>query len=674
MKGLRALICALLLLIPASALAQWRTFGPYGGNARALAYDPAYPDHILLGSGAGSLYESIDGGRHWSHFAHLGPNEDLMLESVAFDPLHPSTIYVAGWSVSGSGGSFFVTRDGGVSWSEPEALKGKSIQALALAPSDPRILIAGALDGLFRSIDSGANWERISPEGHHDLKNFESVAVDPHNPNIIYAGTWHLPWKTDDGGETWTSISQGVIDDSDVFSIILDYSKPETVYASACSGIYKSDDGGQLFHRVEGIPGTARRTRVLQQDPADANIVYAGTTEGLFKTGDGGKSFQRITPPDFILNDVLVDPRDSRRLLIATDRGGVYASDNAGESFESSNDGFSARRITSLVADPTDPTGLYAGVVNDKEFGGVFHAHDGTWTQMSQGLDGSDVFDLSESRTGQLGAATNHGLFFFDAKAGSWQPSRKLRLLKSVPQNLVRGKNGKIEPFKPLPPKVSQLFFVGRAFALELRNRRWYAATEAGVLHSDDQGASWSGGALDGETTMRSVSAHDRVVAAASVHDVWYSPNFGQTWRRQLLPAGVTRVYSVTVTSDDALWVATREGALRWHRRSLDEGTWEHVENGLPTRDVTWVREQGMRLLAAADDFRNLYVSHDQGKSWKPCDPAAPFDATGAVLQGGNLYLTTRNHGVLLREPELGANASCGEPGSTLIKPDTEAR
>ena len=303
----------MLLLTPVSALAQWRSLGPYGGNARALAFNPAYPDHVLLGSGDGTLFESLDGGRRWSYFAHLGSGDNLMLENIAFDPLNSSTIYVGGWSVSGSGGGFFVSRDGGHHWSEPAALHGKSIQALALADSDPRILIVGALDGLYRSSDRGENWERISPAGHPDLRNIESVAIDPRDPNLIYAGTWHLPWKTTDGGVTWSSIKQGVIDDSDVFSIILDHSNPQTVFASACSGIYKSEDGGRLFHKVQGIPGTARRTRVLQQDPKDPQTVYAGTTEGLFKTTDGGKTFQRITAPDFILNDVLVDPRDPRR-------------------------------------------------------------------------------------------------------------------------------------------------------------------------------------------------------------------------------------------------------------------------------------------------------------------------------------------------------------------------
>jgi photosystem II stability/assembly factor-like uncharacterized protein len=657
LKCFSALMCALLLL-SACASAQWRSLGPYGGNARALAFNPRYPDHVLLGSGAGTLFESLDNGRSWRPFAHLGAGDELMLENVAFDPLVSSTIYVAGWNVSGSGGGFFVTRDGGRSWSEPAALKGKSIQALALSESDPRILIVGALDGLYRSRDSGTSWERITPTGHPDLKNFESVAIDPRDPNVIYAGTWHLPWKTSDGGATWSNIKRGVIDDSDVFSIILDRSNPDTVFASACSGIYKSDDGGRLFRKVEGIPGSARRTRVLQQDSADPKTVYAGTTEGLFKTSDGGVTFRRITPPDFILNDVLVDPRDPQRVLIATDRGGVFTSDDAGASFQASNDGFSERQITTVVADPKDAHGLYAGVLNDKEFGGVFHSQGGFWKQMSDGLGGRDVFDLGWSRGGQLAAATNHGIFLFDAKVGSWHPSRaELLARRAAPAGrAVARKKG-----KKVQARSSPVIFDGRVSALAMGGRRWYAATGAGILHSDDDGVSWSGGPgdpqnlgtqkLGSQNSFISVSAHDDVVVAASVRQVWYSANYGHRWTRQLLPPEVMRVYSVSVTGDGEVWAATAEGALRWIRKSRDEGSWEHVTNGLPARQVTSIREAGGLLLAAVADSRCWYVSRDRGQSWK-ASAAAEFVVSGALKQGDTLYVTTRHHGVLALEPE----------------------
>ena len=681
---------------------RWRLAGPFGGNARVLAYDPSYPDHILLGSGGGAVFESLDNGTHWRPLAQLGAGHDLMLQSIAFHPSDPQTIYAAGWSITGSGGGFFVTRDGGRSWTEPEALRGKSVQALAVAQGDPQTLVAGALDGLYRSQDGGKSWERITPLGDPDLKNFESVAIDPRDAQVIYAGTWHLPWKTTDGGLHWSSIKQGVIDDSDVFSIILDHQNPATVFASACSGIYKSDDGGQLFRKVEGIPGSARRTRVLRQDPADANTLYAGTTEGLWKSTDGGQDFKLISPPDFILNGVLVDPRDSRRLLIATDRGGVFASDDGGQTFHASNEGFSQRQITAVVADPQEPSDLFVSVLNDKEFGGVFHRHEGRWMQLNQGLgQGLDqglgqgpgtveVLDLQRSPAGQLVAATNHGLFVFETSSQRWKPSRVLLIERKVAgsgeskrrasqpkvshSKAASGRkaaspSSKAKSVRPWANLIARSTFEGRATALAIGDRRWYAATAGGVLMSGNQGGSWSGAAVDGASLgeardLYSVAAHGRTVAVATLRQVWVSSDEGSHWRLQPLPSWVTRVYGVAIVratiegvtagesamGEDELWVATREGALRWWRNPAGIGEWQRVLNGLPAREVISIRNEGGWLLAGAAASDTVYVSRDQGQSWL-AEPDAGFEVTGAVKQDEQVYLLTRQHGVLELDP-----------------------
>ena len=537
-KRCSVLLIVLIVAISIPAFSQWQAVGPFGGNARALAYDPSNPDHILLGSGAGALFESVDGGRHWRHLAQLGPGHELMLKNIAFDPSHPATIYVVGWSITGTGGGFFVSRDGGRIWSEPADLQGKSIQALALAESDPRILVAASLDGVYRSTDRGESWTRITPAGHAALRNFESVAIDPHDPKIIYAGTWHLPWKTTDGGDTWRNLKRGLIDDSDVFSFILGHWIRARCLSAPVPGYTRAKMEANSSTRFRESPSTARRTLVLQRDPADPNTVYAGTTEGLWKTTNGGKVFKLTSPPNFILNDVLVDPRNPRRVLIATDRGGVFASDDAGLSFYPSNEGFSQRQITSLVPDLEHPGDLYAGVLNDKEFGGVFRSHDGRWSQLSDGLGGRDVFDLAESPSGQLVAATNRGLYVFTARSQRWEPSKNVvRETPAAPSAPTRAASRKHSPRKSPGLAVARSTFEGRVNALALGSQRWYAATEAGVLVSANQGGSWSGGAVDGEREFYSVSTNQRTVAAASLRGVWQSNDEAAHWSRLPLPA-----------------------------------------------------------------------------------------------------------------------------------------
>ena len=250
-----------------------------------------------------------------------------------------------------SGGGFGSATTAARSGKKLASLKGQPIHALIQAPSD-------ATNAFRRHTGRRLSHQRrrqhlgpISPEGSQEIHEIESLAVDPRNPGILYAGTWHLPWKTTDGGKTWSNIKKGVIVDSDIFSIIVDPDKPRIVYMSACSGIYKSEDSGVLFHKIQGIPNEARRTRVLMQDPENREIVYAGTTEGLYKTENGGTTFQRMTGPEVVVNDVYVDPRDSKHVLLATDRGGVLASTDGGENFTESNQGISERKVAALLVD-----------------------------------------------------------------------------------------------------------------------------------------------------------------------------------------------------------------------------------------------------------------------------------------------------------------------------------
>ena len=79
---------------------------------------------------------------------------------------------------------------------------------MAISASDSKVLVVGALDGVFRTTNGGNSWEPISP-GQAEIKNIESIAIDPKNPDVVYAGTWHLAWKTADGGANWHHINKG---------------------------------------------------------------------------------------------------------------------------------------------------------------------------------------------------------------------------------------------------------------------------------------------------------------------------------------------------------------------------------------------------------------------------------------------------------------------------------
>jgi photosystem II stability/assembly factor-like uncharacterized protein len=557
----------------------WSAVGPAGGDARVLASVPGQPAHLYFGSTNSWLYESLDGGASWRRLAKLDSADDLILDHIIVDQLNPATIYVAAWKLDHPGGGLWVSHDGGRKWSEIAGLHGQSIRAFAQAPSNPKMLFAGTLDGVFRSTDAGASWTQISPPGSHEIHEVESLAIDPVNPEVIYVGTWHLPWKTIDGGNSWHSIKQGLIDDSDVFSIIIDPAQPETVFASACSGIYKSENGGELFHKVQGIPSTARRTRVLMQDPAHPEVIYAGTTEGLYKTVDGGTSFQRMTGPEVIVNDVFVDSQDSNHVLLATDRGGVLLSNDAAASFVPANEGFSARKVEALLVDGGNTASgsaarLFAGVVNDKSYGGVFVSTDGgaRWRQIDAaaggGLGGRDVFVLAEAPDGTILAGTNDGIFALNKSDklgepdGSWRPRNTIQ--NTLARTAIRMHDGKrVNVAPPLSEKrlnEKPRELDGRVYALDLSGEAWLASTAGGLFTSRDHGASWQGGRVQGSGHYLSVAAHGPELAAARQDGVVLSTDGGHGWTPIDTPLVRTPIHCVAFSADGALWLGARAG------------------------------------------------------------------------------------------------------------------
>ncbi len=424
--GVRALLLALFwstaFCEAGPGTKPWVAFGPDGGDARRIAPDPRDHSHLYLGTANGWIYESRNGGAKWVRLAQVGKRDDLVLDSIVVDARNPSHLVVGAWVIDRPDGGIYVSWDSGATWTNQAEMRGQSIRALGESPSDPNILVAGTLQGVYRSLDGGQRWRRISPAENAEIHNVESVAIDPKDPKIIYAGTWHLPWKSIDGGEHWSSIKQGIVEDSDVFSIIVDPVTPATVFASACSGIYKSENAGLHFDKIQGIPNSARRTRKLLQDPTNLGTIFAGTTEGLFRSNDGGKTWIRTTGPETIVNDVAIDATNSRRVLIATDRGGVLASDDGGDTFQPSNGGFSARQVTAIKRDDNRPETLFVGVVNDKDWGGVFQSDNGgqSWIQRSDGLSGRDVFSLGQGPDGTMIAGTAHGLFRLDSLTRAW--------------------------------------------------------------------------------------------------------------------------------------------------------------------------------------------------------------------------------------------------------------
>lgn len=356
------------------------------------------------------------------------------------------------------------------------------------------------------------------------------------------------------------------------------------------------------------------------QDPLHLNIVFAGTTEGLWRTVDSGKTWVRTTGPEVIVNDVFVDPTNSNRMLLATDRGGVLASNDGGLSFVASNNGFSSRQITSYISDSRHPATMYVGVVNDKAWGGVFQSDNGgvTWTQKSAGLEGHDVFSLGQASDGSLLAGTRHGVY--RSNGDVWNRANEVTLLPttiakpasraaasaSKARSSSAGKGRVTAPVVvTVPGKVVQLD--GNVYGFARSGDVLYAATAEGLLSSSTSGQTWKQVAGPSRQEWRFVAAAKAAAMTANLNSAMLSVDNGQNWTALKLPAELTQVGAVAVDGNGGLWVGGREGVYL----SEDSGaTWANVKN-LYMRDVNsiYYDEASQRVFVTANNSTTFAFS-----------------------------------------------------------------
>jgi len=614
---------------------QWIPLGPDGGEVRSLAYEHVNPALMFLGTSTGTIFRSTDGGQNWERFVHLGKGDDLVIDHIVIDPRNSKNMYVGTWHLDNHHtGELFRSYDGGKNWSAVPAMHGKSIRAIAVAASDPKVLVVGALDGVFHSKDGGQTWRKISRQ-QVEIKNVESIAIDPRNPDVVFAGTRHLAWKTSNAGAKWHRVQDGIIDDSDVFSILVDESNSKAVFLSACSGIYKSVDSGHVFERIQGIPFSARRTRVLRQDPSNPAMVYAGTTEGLWVTTDWGTTWKRVTSPELVVNDVLVDPRDSGHVLLATDRAGVLTSDNGQLNFVASNSGFTHRYISSILVDQQDSNVLYAGIVNDRELGGVFVSVDAGqhWSQMNTGLDGRDVFVLKQVN-GSILAGTNNGIFALDRSSSRW-----------IALNNVREINNEDYRREDNAENSSSMVKVND---IEITPKKWLAATSAGLYSSSDEGRTWKREAALRKLYLVSVRSRGHVIAVAGARNVLISVDNGNSWKTsRSLPGYVSGIQNLAITPDEVIIIASREGTFRSRNLGMH---WGRIHRGLPSKNINCITydSSNQRLLATTAESTAVYESKDGGSTWdRQSDTGYLLRAISVV--SGRLLATTRFDGLIVQ-------------------------
>jgi photosystem II stability/assembly factor-like uncharacterized protein len=312
-----------------------------------------------------------------------------------------------------------------------------------------------------------------------------------------------------------------------------------------------------------------------------------------------------------------------------------------------------------VVADRDSSRRIYASLINNREFGGVYQSDDGgsSWTSLNDGLGTRDVFTIDQTDSGALVAGTNNGIFRLDGNNTEWRPIN-LTLREKV--TTVPVKNARKGAAKTLVKREwikGQL--TGRVAQLRVDGHRWYAATSQGLFRSLDSGKSWAGGAVIGNTDFISVDHHGDVVFAATPRFPVLSKDGGNTWTILKLPMYVSRVGSVALGPNDELWLVTHLGTYR----SQDAGhSWEHELAGDPLANIWFVNydRKGDRLVGVAGGRNQIVESRDGGKTWTVAAKAHYPIRNVASFSGRMLAVTDFNGVVAQPETEVSAKAAGG--------------
>jgi len=264
---------------------------------------------------------SDDSGQRWKYFG-------TAFDTMAISPKQPNVLYT--WSRYFPN-ILFKSTDYGLHFDEfidvNINLATDFVTQIVPDPKDANTIYLVTWQGLFKSNDSGKNWDFITtPE-----KTVETIAINPRDTSTIFMGGLNL-YKAEDGGKSWKETG---LTNKDIHCIMFNTSNPEIMYVGVSGGLFISNDGGKSFRKGESLAPLGNRSIVL--DPKNSNIVFVFSYGGIYKSEDSGNHFTKISPYGFENCSGVVN---SKGELLVNSNGFLFKLDNnrnfvplGGESF-----------------------------------------------------------------------------------------------------------------------------------------------------------------------------------------------------------------------------------------------------------------------------------------------------------------------------------------------------
>jgi hypothetical protein len=261
---------------------------------------------------------------------------------------------------------------------DPLDWKNKLVWSLAAGGADqPGVLWAGTLPGgLFKSLDRGDSWTLQRglwdlPQraewfgGGYDTPGIHSICVDPRNSDhVLVAVSCGGVWRTEDGGASWTVSATGMRADymppelneneavQDPHRIVRCAAAPDVLWCQHHNGMWRSSDNGHRWEEITGVP-VSNFGFAVAAHPRDGNTAWFAPAEAdqrrlpvetalaVTRSRDGGRSFEVLRDGlpqdqcyDLVYRHGLAVADDGLRLLMASTTGGLWASMDGGENWQ----------------------------------------------------------------------------------------------------------------------------------------------------------------------------------------------------------------------------------------------------------------------------------------------------------------------------------------------------
>ncbi len=244
---------------------------------------------------------------------------------------------------------------------------GGTATSIAVDPSDPNTVLAGAMNSLlFKSSDAGVNWHIVNFPKRH-LSELTSILIDPANGQHYLVGVIAADggglYESNDGGTKWAAVKG--LERYGVRALSFAASQPTRFLAGTQNGVMMSDDAGKTWSRISD-PNNSEMAQVtaVALDAKDPNIMYAGTSHLPWKSTDGGKTWTSIHTgmiDDSDVFSIYVDPANPTNIL-ASACSGIYASPDRGDLWRKlSGIPNTSRRTHIIREDPSTASTIYAG-------------------------------------------------------------------------------------------------------------------------------------------------------------------------------------------------------------------------------------------------------------------------------------------------------------------------